>query len=414
MRHPAQSLASTLSVAFALALTTLAGGCAKADSSAPRTAGALETRPPNSDYKPAFQGQTRAPGIRSDVALQVAPVVTGLDHPWGFDFLPDGRMIINELEGRMRIAGRDGALSAPIAGLPKVDARGQGGLLDVAVDPDFARNQTIFFSYSEPRQGGNGTALARARLIDGPQPRLEDLQVIFRQMPTYDSDKHFGSRIVFAPDGTLFLTMGERSDVASRVHAQDLGSDFGKIVRINKDGSIPNDNPFVGKPGARPEIFSYGNRNVQAAALHPVTHQLWEIEHGPRGGDELNLIQAGRNYGWPVISYGIEYSGKKMPGGATAHEGMEQPNYYWDPVIAPSGMIFYTGDLFPAWRGNIFVGGLESQKLVRLVLDGARVTGEEWLLQDQNQRIRDVNQGPDGAIYVAVDGGSILRVAPKR
>jgi len=408
MRHPA------LPLAVALALASLATGCAKADSSAAPASAPLETRPPNSDYKPAFPGQTRAPAARSNVALQVTPVVTGLDRPWAFEFLPDGRIIITELEGRMRIAGRDGRLSPPLAGLPKVDARGQGGLLDVAVDPDFARNQTIFFSYSEPRQGGNGTALARARLVDGAQPRLEDVQVIFRQMPTYDSDKHFGSRIVFAPDGALFLTLGERSDVASRVHAQDLGSDFGKIVRINKDGSIPKDNPFVGKAGARPEIFSYGNRNVQAAALHAVTHQLWAIEHGPRGGDELNLIEAGKNYGWPVISYGIEYSGKKMPGGLTAHAGMEQPKYYWDPVIAPSCMIFYTGELFPAWRNNIFVGSLEGQKLVRLVLDGERVTGEEWLLQDQHERVRDVGQGPDGAIYVAVDGGSILRLAPKR
>jgi len=408
MRHPA------LPLALALALSTAAAGCAKADSSAPREGGPLETRPPNTDYKPAFPGQTRAPAVRSDVALQVTPAVTGLDRPWAVDFLPGGEMVITELEGRMRIAGRDGRLSAPVAGLPKVDARGQGGLLDVAVDPDFGRNQTIFFSYSEPRQGGNGTALARARLVLGAEPRLEDVQVIFRQMPTYDSDKHFGSRIVFAPDGTLFLALGERSDVASRVHAQDLDSHFGKIVRINKDGSVPNDNPFVGKAGARPEIFSYGNRNVQAAALHPDTGQLWVIEHGPRGGDELNLIQAGKNYGWPVISYGIEYSGKKMPSGATAREGMEQPNYYWDPVIAPSGMIFYTGELFPAWRNNIFVGALDGQKLVRLVLEGEHVSGEEWLLQDQNERIRDVAQGPDGAIYVAVDGGSILRLAPQR
>lgn len=408
MRHPA------LPLAVALVLASLATGCARADSSTAGPGAPLETRPPNSDYKPAFPGQTRAPGVRSEVALQVTPVVTGLQRPWAFDFLPDGRMIVTEIEGRIRIAGTDGRLSAPAAGLPKVDARDQGGLLDVAVDPDFARNQTIFFSYAEPRQGGNGTALARARLVDGPQPRLEDVQVIFRQMPTYESTMHYGSRIVFAADGTLFLTLGERSHRASRVHAQDLGSDFGKIVRINKDGSIPKDNPFVGKAGARPEIWSYGNRNVQAAALHPVTHQLWEIEHGPRGGDELNLIQAGRNYGWPVISYGIEYSGQKMPGGATAHEGMEQPNYYWDPVIAPSGMIFYTGELFPGWRNNIFVGGLESQRLVRLVLEGDRVVGEEWLLQDQDERIRDVGQGPDGAIYVAVDGGSILRVAPKR
>lgn len=408
MRQPA------LPLVLALALASLGAGCAKADSSAAKAGAPLETRPPNSDYQPAFAGQTRAPGVRSEIALDVTPAVTGLQRPWAFDFLPDGRMIISEIEGRLRIAGRDGRLSAPLGGVPAVDARDQGGLLDVAVDPDFARNQTIFFSYSEPRQGGNGTALARARLVDGPQPRLEDLQVIFRQMPTFDSTKHFGSRIVFASDGTVFLGLGERSLPASRVHAQDLNSHFGKVVRINKDGSVPADNPFVGKPGARPEVWSYGNRNIQSAALRPTTGQLWVIEHGPRGGDELNLIQAGKNYGWPVISYGLEYSGQKLPGGATAREGMEQPVYYWDPVIAPSGMIFYTGDLFPAWRGNIFVGGLESQKLVRLVLDGDRVVGEEWLLQDQDERIRDVGQGPDGAIYVAVDGGSILRITPKR
>ncbi|CAN7322087.1 PQQ-dependent sugar dehydrogenase [Phenylobacterium sp. LjRoot219] len=408
MRHPA------LSLALALAFASLGAGCAKADSSAGQAGAPLETRPPNSDYKPAFAGQTRAPAARSEIALDVTPVVTGLERPWALEFLPDGRMIITEIEGRMRIAGRDGRLSAPVAGLPRVDARAQGGLLDVAVDPDFARNQTIFFSYAEPREGGNGTALARARLVDGPQPRLEELKVIFRQMPTFDSAQHFGSRIVFAPDGTLFLGLGERSQPASRVRAQDLGAHFGKVVRINKDGTVPADNPFVGRAGVQPEIWSYGHRNIQSAALNPTTRQLWVIEHGPRGGDELNLAQAGKNYGWPVISYGLEYSGRKMPGGATAREGMEQPAYYWDPVIAPSGMIFYTGDLFPAWRNNIFVGGLESEKLVRLVLEGDRVVGEEWLLRDQGQRIRDVNQGPDGALYVAVDGGSILRITPKR
>lgn len=408
MRHPG------LPLAVALALMGMTAGCAKAESTAPQAGAPLESQPPNADFKPAFTGQTRAPGVRSDVALTVESVVTGLQGPWALDFLPDGRMVITEIEGRLRIAGRDGRLSAPVVGLPKVDARDQGGLLDVAVDPEFARNQTIFFSYSEPRQGGNGTALARGRLVDGPQPRLEDVQVIFRQMPTFDSTMHFGSRIVFSPDGALFLGLGERSHLASRVHSQDLGSAFGKVVRINKDGSIPRDNPFVGQPGARPEIWSYGHRNIQSAALHPATRQLWVIEHGPRGGDELNLVLPGKNYGWPVISYGIEYSGKPMPGGVAVRSGMEQPNYYWDPVIAPSGMIFYTGELFPAWRNNIFVGGLASQKLVRLVLDGDKVVGEEWLLQDQDERIRDVGQGPDGAIYVAVDSGSILRVSPKR
>jgi len=401
-------------IAILAGLTIAASACAPASSSAPQEGKPLETRRPNSDYKPAFPGQTRAPAQPSGVRLDVRPVVTGLDRPWAFEFLPDGRLVVTEIEGRIRIATPGGALSPPVAGVPKVVAEGQGGLLDVAVDPDFTTNQTLYFSYAEPRGGGkNGTTLARARLIDEPQPRLVDLTVIFRQEPAWDSRQHFGTRIVFSPDGTLFLTLGERSVRDARVHAQDLGMDLGKVVRINKDGSIPKDNPFVGRRGARPEIWSYGHRNIQAAALHPATRQLWTIEHGPRGGDELNRSQAGRNYGWPVISYGIEYSGMKLPGGRTRQEGMEQPLYYWDPVIAPSGMIFYTGGLFPKWRDNIFVGGLGSEKLVRLSLDGDRVTGEEWLLQDLHQRIRDVGQGPDGAIYVATDGGSILRLAPR-
>jgi glucose/arabinose dehydrogenase len=409
MRRSTAPLPAAVGMALALA------ACKPASSSQPAAGGSPETRPPNSDYKPAFPGQTRAPAQPSGIALDVRPVVSGLQRPWAFDFLPDGRLIVTEIEGRIRIAVPNGPLSPPAAGAPKVFAQGQGGLLDIAVDPDFAANKTIFFSYAEARPGGgNGTTLARARLVDGPEPRLEDVKVIFRQEPAWNSRQHFGSRIVFAPDGTLFLTLGERSVPAARVHAQDLTMDLGKIVRINKDGSIPNDNPFVGRAGARPEIWNYGHRNVQAAAIRPGTRQLWTIEHGPRGGDELNREEPGKNYGWPVISYGIEYTGRRLPGGATQKPGMEQPVYYWDPVIAPSGMIFYSGDLFPKWKGDIFVGGLASEKLVRLTLQGDRVSGEEWLLQDVGQRIRDVGQGPDGAIYVATDGGSILRIAPKR
>jgi glucose/arabinose dehydrogenase len=395
--------ASVAVVAFAAAL---GGGLASAQG--------LETRAPNSDYKPAFPGQTRAPAQASNIALDVRPYATGLEHPWAIEFLPDGRLLATETGGRMRIVAKDGKLSAPIAGVPAVYTGGQGGLLDVAVDPDFARNQTIFFTYAEARQGGNGTAVARARLVDGPAPRLETVQVLARQLPTWQSQLHFGSRIVFAKDGTLYVTFGERSLDETRVFAQDLSTTLGKVIRINKDGSVPKNNPFVGRAGAKPEIWSYGHRNPQSAALNPVTGQLWTIEHGPRGGDELNRPEAGKNYGWPVISYGIEYRGVKLPGGATAKAGMEQPKYYWDPVIAPSGMLFYTGALFPAWRNNIFVGGMGSQKLVRLAMNGDRVVGEEWLLQDLKQRIRDVNQGPDGAIYVAADNGTIYRVAPKR
>jgi glucose/arabinose dehydrogenase len=376
----------------------------------------FETRAANTQYKPAFEGQTRAPRSAAIPALSVTTVASGLRNPWGLEFLPDGRMLVTEKAGAMRIVARDGTLGPDIAGVPAVDSAGQGGLLDVAVDPDFASNRTIFFTYAEPRGGAtNGTTLARAVLVDGPTPRLDNLQIIFRQTPAWESRLHFGSRIVFAADGTLFLALGERSNAATRVQAQDLGGHLGKVVRINKDGTVPRDNPFVGRADAKPEIWSYGLRNIQAAALQPGTNLLWTVEHGPRGGDELNQPEAGKNYGWPVITYGIEYNGNAMPGAITAQAGMEQPVYYWDPVIAPMGMTFYTGDLFPAWKGSILVGGHSSRKLVRLVLDGRKVVSEDWLLTEEAPRIRDVKQGPDGAVYVLTNetDGKVLRVAPR-
>lgn len=386
--------------------------CAAAAPGAP-----VETRPANTEYKPAFPGQTRAPRAAPSPALAVTTVASGIATPWALEFLPDGRMLVTEKGGSMRIVARGGAKSVPIAGVPAVDSGGQGGLLDVAVDPGFATNRTVFFSYSEPRGGAtNGTSLARAVLVDGPSPRLDNVQVIFRQTPDWASRLHFGSRIVFAADGTLFLTVGERSLVPTRVQAQDLNGHLGKVIRINKDGSVPRDNPFVGRADAKPEIWSYGHRNVQAAALQPGTNLLWTIEHGPRGGDELNQPEKAKNYGWPTITYGIEYSGAAIPGARTQAAGMEQPVYYWDPVIAPTGATFYSGNLVPAWRGNLFIGGhSQDGKLVRLVLDGKRVVGEEWLLAEQNKRIRDVKQGPDGALYVLTDetDGKVLRVAPR-
>jgi len=404
-------------LATAVLLVAAQGACAAETTTAATAAGPVETRAPNTTYKPAFAGQTRAPRApNSGVAVQVTTVASGLDTPWAFEFLPDGRIIATEKAGSMRIVAKDGALSPPVAGVPAVDSQGQGGLLDVALDPDFARNRTIFFSYAEPRGNNtNGTTLAKATLVDGPSPRLENVQVIFRQTPAWESRLHFGSRIVFNPDGTLFLTVGERSIVPTRVQAQDLNGHLGKVIRLNKDGSVPKDNPFVGRSDARPEIWSWGHRNVQAAALQPGTNLLWTIEHGPRGGDELNQPEKGKNYGWPTITYGIEYSGAAMPGARTQQAGMEQPIYYWDPVIAPTGATFYTGNLFPAWKGNLFIGGLGSRKLVRLVLDGKRVVGEEWLLTDQDKRIRDVKQGPDGALYVLTSetDGKVLRVAPR-
>jgi glucose/arabinose dehydrogenase len=394
-----------------------AGSAPASAAGAQRAAAPLETREGNgAGYKPAFAGQTRAPGIRDSVAHEVQTVASGLDSPWAVELLPDGRFLVTERPGRLRIVGADGSISAPVTGLPAVMSSGQGGLLDVALDPQFASNRTIYWTYAEPRTGGNGTALARARLVEGPGgPALEDLRVLFRQQPTLQSNLHFGSRIVFRADGTLFLAVGERGIPAGMVQSQDLMSHFGKVLRLNTDGTVPADNPYVGRADARPEIWSHGHRNVQAAAIDAITGKLWTIEHGPRGGDELNQPEPGRNYGWPAITYGINYNGSKIGDGITARSGMEQPVYYWDPVIAPSGMIVYRGALFPQWQGSIFVGGLGGMKLVRLQMEGDRVAGEEWLLQQRNLRIRDVQQGPDGAIYVLGDGPNapLLRIVPK-
>lgn len=424
--HPTYQHSSLLKAAT-VSLLALCAACsheatppAAADANASTTASStdsgapLETRPPNGvDYKPAFPGQTRAPGLKSEFALDITQVATDLNGAWAFEFLPDGRVLVTERQGNLRIIGTDGKVSAPLKGLPKVYFEGQGGLLDVALDPQFATNRTIYWSYAEPREGGNGTALAKG-VLSADEGSVEKVQVIFRQMPTWDSKLHFGSRIVFAPDGKLFLTLGERSLPETRVHAQDLNSHFGKVVRLNPDGSVPSDNPFVGRSDAKPEIWSYGHRNVQAATLDS-EGKLWTIEHGPRGGDELNQPQAGLNYGWPVITYGIEYSGPKIGDGITQKEGMEQPVYYWDPVIAPSGMMVYDGSMFPEWQGNIFVGGMASTKLVRLQMQDGKVVGEEWLLQDRGRRIRDVKQGPDGAVYVITEAadGELLRIARK-
>ncbi|MFO7285725.1 MAG: PQQ-dependent sugar dehydrogenase [Gammaproteobacteria bacterium] len=376
----------------------------------------LETRPPNvPEQRPAFPEQTRACAIESDIELDVTVVATGLEHPWAVEPLPDGRLLVTERLGRMRIVSADGDVGEPIDGVPEVVTGDQAGLLDVALGPNFDADRTIYFSFSEPRDGGNATSVARARL-SGDETTLENVEVIFRAMPAYDGLKHFGSRLAFDPsDGTLLVTLGERSDLVMRPQAQDLGSHMGKIVRIHPDGSVPDDNPFVGEPGALPEIWTLGHRNVQAAALDE-QGRLWIVDHGPQGGDELNLIERGKNYGWPVVTYGEEYTGEAIDGAVTAREGYEQPVYYWDPVIAPSGAEFYAGDAFPEWRGNLFVGSLKDARLVRLTLENDRVTGEEHLLADRGRRIRDVREGPDGALYVVTDEtqGELLRIAPAR
>lgn len=350
--------------------------------------------------------------LRTDKAeVIVETVARNLQNPWGLAFLPDSRMLVTERPGRLRIADAEGKLSDPIKGLPKISVSGQGGLLDVALDPNFAQNRLVYLSFAEDRGAGkNGTSVARGRLSqDGAA--LEGTEVIFRQEPSYAGNRHFGSRLVFDRDGNLFVTLGERKDL--RDQAQGLNNHLGKIVHIKPAGGAAPDNPFLTRDDVRPEIWSSGHRNVQAAALNPATGELWTVEHGARGGDEVNIPQKGKNYGWPVITYGVDYSGAKI-GEGTKKPGMEQPVYYWDPSIAPSGMVFYTGDKFPAWRGSILVGALAGKLVSRLETNGNKVVGEERMLRNLGERIRDVRQGPDGLIYLLTDSpkGRILRMKP--
>lgn len=359
---------------------------------------------------PASAQQTRAPDAQQ-TAIKVETIAKGLQNPWGLQVLTDGRALITERPGRLRLVSAKGVLSAPIEGVPKVVAAGQGGLLDVALAPDFVQTGEIYLSFSEPRDGRtNGTSVARGKLVlTSNGGRLVGAEVIFRQQPAYASNMHFGSRIVFARDGSFFLTVGDRYSL--RDEAQNPANHIGKIMRLNRDGTPAADNPK--SAGWDAAIWSIGHRNVQGAALHPETGELWTAEHGARGGDEVNVVRRGRNYGWPVITYGRDYSGASI-GVGTSKEGLEQPLYYWDPSIAPSGAAFYTGTLFPAWRGNLLVGALAGQHLTRLVLSGEKVVGEERLLEDLGERIRDVRVAPDGSVWVLTDQteGRILRITP--
>ncbi|MBK8813714.1 MAG: PQQ-dependent sugar dehydrogenase [Acidobacteria bacterium] len=392
----------------------------------------IETRPPNApDQKPAFVGQTRVCEVKSNVAFEVTVIAKGLVNPWAVEPLPNGDLLVTERPGRLRVVTAKGEIGPPITGvlpvgqggvseissqggLPPITARGQGGLLDVALSPDFKKDRTIFWSFAETREGGSGTSVARGVLSkDGKT--LEKVTVIFRAMPTYNNGLHFGSRIVFGLDGKLYVTLGDRFDLAvNRPRVQKLDNHLGKIVRINPDGSVPNDNPFVGVKDALPEIWTLGHRNLQSAVFDDEGH-LWTVEHGAQGGDELNLIVRGKNYGWPVATFGEEYSGQPIPDSVTERAGFESPVYYWDPVIAPSGMEFYTGKVFKAWRGSVFIGGLASKRLVRLVIKDNRVVGEQHLLTDRGQRLRDVREGPDGALYVVTDdpNGELWKIAPR-
>ncbi|MCP9496869.1 MAG: PQQ-dependent sugar dehydrogenase [Pyrinomonadaceae bacterium MAG19_C2-C3] len=374
----------------------------------------LETRTANApEQKPAFPGQTRACAVKSGVALDVTVVARGLDKPWAVEPLPDGDFLITEKAGTLRIVSAQGKVGPPIGGLlpvgaggvssasgqgglPPIAARGQGGLLDVALSPNFDRDRTIFWSFSEQREGGSGTSVARGVLTEDRR-NLEQVRIIFRAMLTYNNGLHFGARLAFGPDNMLYITLGDRFDRPNRPKVQQLDNHLGKIIRINPDGSVPTDNPFAKQSGAMPEIWTLGHRNIQSAAFDE-QGRLWTVEHGAKGGDELNLIEKGKNYGWAVATYGEEYSGEPIPGAVTTREGYEQPVYYWDPVIAPSGAQFYTGNAFPAWRGSLFIGALREERLVRLVIKDNRVIGEEHLLTDRGQRIRDVRQGSDGAL----------------
>jgi aldose sugar dehydrogenase len=378
----------------------------------------VETGEPNvPENHPAFPEQTRAPSVQTRTRLDVYTLAAGFDKPWALAFLPDRRMLVTEKPtGKLYVVGAAGEKSAAAGGMPEVDGRDQGGLLDVEVAPDHERTQRIYFSYYEPRKDGNGLAVASARLVadtkPGAQPRVEDVRVIFRMQPTLDSTKHAGGRIVIAPDGNLFITLGERSILEGRKQARDLSSDLGKIVRIAPDGSIPADNPFQGRAGARPEIWSSGHRNILSAALDE-KKRLWIVEMGPQGGDEVNLVERGKDYGWPSIGYGEEYSGQPIHE-HTQLPGLEQPVYYWDPVISPSGLTVYSGALISEWKGDLLIGGLSSKALVRLVLTGDRVSGEERLLTQLGARIREVVEGPEGALYLLTDDsdGKLLRVTP--
>lgn len=376
------------------------------------TGAPVETRKPNSTYKPAFAGQTRIAGVKTSTPYDAKVLSNDLRKPWGIAVLPDGRLLITEKEGTLRIATTAGVLSAPITGLPAVNSSGQGGLLGVTLDPDFATNRMVYWSFSEPLPDGNLTAIGKGKL-SADESRIENAAVIYRATPAYKGTLHYGGRILFDRSGNLFISTGERSDLQTRPLAQSLQAALGKVIRLTKDGKPAPGNPFLNDANARPEIYSWGHRNVQSLAIHPETGDLWEGEFGPLGGDEINRISAGKNYGWPTITYGLEYSGAKVGDGITQKAGLEQPVYYWDPVLSPSGMTFYSGKGIAEWKNNLFIAGLNSTHIARLVIENNKVKGEERLLATEGQRFRDVHEGKDGALYAVTDQGRLYRISKR-
>ncbi len=372
----------------------------------------VETKSPNTDYKPAFAGQTRIKAVVTKTPFEAKVLASGLRSPWGIAALPDGRLLITEKPGIMRIVSQAGAVGEPINGVPAVNGRGQGGLLGICLDPSFASNKMVYWAFSESLPEGNLTSVAKGKL-SSDEKSLENVTVIYRATPAYSGALHYGGRVLFSKDGNLFVSTGERSDMETRPQAQDINSGLGKIIRITKDGKPAAGNPFAGRENARPEVYSYGHRNVQGIAFHPVTGDLWETEFGPRGGDELNRIEAGKNYGWPTITYGIEYGGNKIGSAIQQKPGLEQPVYYWDPVISPSGITFYNGKEIAEWKNNLFISSLSGTHICRLVIENNKVTGEERLLSGENQRFRDITQGVDGALYAVTDQGKLYRIGKK-
>jgi len=397
---------------YLLGFSLTLGACSRDEEATPdiATTAPVETVAPNTAYSPAFAGQTRIGGVATAASSYRATVVTAaLTSPWGITSLPDGRLLVTEKAGQLRIVTAAGTLSAPITGLPAVNAAGQGGLLGVCIDPDFATNRLVYWSFAEARPTGNLTAIGKGRLATDERT-IEGATVIYRAEPAYAGTLHYGGRVVFDRTGSLVISTGERSDLVTRPQAQAVASGLGKVIRLTKTGQPAAGNPTFGQAGALPELYSIGHRNPQGLAIHPVTGEVWQSEHGPRGGDELNRLRAGANYGWPTITYGIEYSGQPIGNSMQQSSGLEQPVYYWDPVVSPSGMTFYAGNRIAEWQNNLFLGALSGQHIVRLVINNNKVVGEERLLASEGQRFRDITQGTDGALYAITDQGRLYRI----